>query len=323
MKILIIGAGQIGSRHLQGLARLSEKSEIIVVDPSEDSINIARERFFSVEDINSEHDINFFNEIPSIDDINVAIIATSSDIRKNVILDLLKQSSPEHMIIEKIAFKSHDDFKEIISALEKNDIRGWVNCPNRAFESYKSLKRQLVYDGPLFMEVYGGNWGLGSNSIHYLDLFSYLIESSEIEIASSFMDNKIYDSKRNGFIELGGTLIFKSNNDDLLFMRDMKNSTRPVNVVISTQNQHFVVSELLGEVEIMTSEDDWTISKKKFELTNQSSLTTDLVMDIIKRNKTELISLQDSYKLHGLLLDQFLETINIINNEEVRNCPIT
>ena len=137
------------------------------------------------------------------------------------------------------------------------------------------------------------------------------------------MDNKIYDSKRNGFIELGGTLIFKSNNDDLLFMRDMKNSTRPVNVVISTQNQHFVVSELLGEVEIMTSEDDWTISKKKFELTNQSSLTTDLVMDIIKRNKTELISLQDSYKLHGLLLDQFLETINIINNEEVRNCPIT
>ena len=41
---LIIGAGQLGSRHLQGLVKYLGQLEIYVLDPSIDSLIIAQER---------------------------------------------------------------------------------------------------------------------------------------------------------------------------------------------------------------------------------------------------------------------------------------
>lgn len=53
--ILLIGAGQLGSRHLQGIAKIDFKANICVVDPSEISIEIAKERY---KQINKNEKIN-------------------------------------------------------------------------------------------------------------------------------------------------------------------------------------------------------------------------------------------------------------------------
>jgi saccharopine dehydrogenase-like NADP-dependent oxidoreductase len=45
MNIVIIGAGHLGSRHLQALAHLEEQAFVQVIDPSEDSRTIAEKRF--------------------------------------------------------------------------------------------------------------------------------------------------------------------------------------------------------------------------------------------------------------------------------------
>ena len=47
-QIGVIGAGQLGGRHLQGLARLSLPCEIDVVDPSPVSLDSARKRFSEI-----------------------------------------------------------------------------------------------------------------------------------------------------------------------------------------------------------------------------------------------------------------------------------
>ena len=47
-KVLIVGAGQLGSRYLQGLASLDIPLSIAVVDPFEPSLAIARERYLEV-----------------------------------------------------------------------------------------------------------------------------------------------------------------------------------------------------------------------------------------------------------------------------------
>ena len=44
-QIAIIGAGQLGSRHLQGLAKLQLPCQVHVVDPSPKSLEVARQRF--------------------------------------------------------------------------------------------------------------------------------------------------------------------------------------------------------------------------------------------------------------------------------------
>ena len=42
-RIFIIGAGQLGSRHLQALKSSSNSLNIFIVDPSLESLNIAKE----------------------------------------------------------------------------------------------------------------------------------------------------------------------------------------------------------------------------------------------------------------------------------------
>ena len=46
--IAIIGGGQIGSRHLQGLAKLSKQFQIYVVDPDKQALSIAKQRYLEV-----------------------------------------------------------------------------------------------------------------------------------------------------------------------------------------------------------------------------------------------------------------------------------
>ena len=46
--IAIIGGGQLGSRHLQGLAMSSKHYRINVVDPNKKALAIAKQRYFEV-----------------------------------------------------------------------------------------------------------------------------------------------------------------------------------------------------------------------------------------------------------------------------------
>ena len=57
MKInVVIGAGQLGSRHLQGLLRLTIKQKIFVLEPSEVSLELSKTR---ANEIPNEHEIIF------------------------------------------------------------------------------------------------------------------------------------------------------------------------------------------------------------------------------------------------------------------------
>ena len=48
-KVLLVGAGQLGSRYLQGLAKVSIPLEIHVLDISESSLRIAEARWNEVD----------------------------------------------------------------------------------------------------------------------------------------------------------------------------------------------------------------------------------------------------------------------------------
>ena len=49
MDIAIIGGGNIGSRHLQAVARIDKPLNIFVVDPSVSSRDLAVERFHEID----------------------------------------------------------------------------------------------------------------------------------------------------------------------------------------------------------------------------------------------------------------------------------
>ncbi|OLS19108.1 MAG: Alanine dehydrogenase [Candidatus Heimdallarchaeota archaeon LC_2] len=78
----IIGAGQIGSRHLQAIAKLTETTNIYIVDTSTDSLNIAKQRFKEI--VNNEAEIStsyLTNQMDLPAELDIVIVSTNSNIR--------------------------------------------------------------------------------------------------------------------------------------------------------------------------------------------------------------------------------------------------
>ena len=75
--ILIAGAGQLGSRHLQGVKTSNLDLDIWVFDISEESLKVAEERYNQVESKTNKtvHYIKSLREVPFY--IDVVIVASS------------------------------------------------------------------------------------------------------------------------------------------------------------------------------------------------------------------------------------------------------
>ena len=78
--VALIGAGNIGSRHLQALKKVGFPLKIIVVEPDSNSLITAKERYNSVLDLRFQHEIRYYNKTEaSNEEIDLAIIATNSN----------------------------------------------------------------------------------------------------------------------------------------------------------------------------------------------------------------------------------------------------
>ncbi|MCV3262394.1 Gfo/Idh/MocA family oxidoreductase [Vibrio harveyi] len=68
--LLIIGAGQLGSRHLQALAQLDDKFSIYVLDPFEQSLEVAKQRYQEVAQETSP-EVTYVTDMEAIAGLNV------------------------------------------------------------------------------------------------------------------------------------------------------------------------------------------------------------------------------------------------------------
>ena len=129
------------------------------------------------------HNVSFFKSINSLKyDIDVAIISTNADIRRKVVENLLEKVDVKYLILEKVAFQSIQDFEIVIKLLDKKNTKGWVNCTRRIYPFFRNLRQKTIQEKKITMDVRGSNWGLASNAIHMVDLFSFLTEQKEVTI---------------------------------------------------------------------------------------------------------------------------------------------
>ena len=186
--IVLIGLGSIGKRHLESLIKLKHKYNIYLIDKNLEALKFCKKKF--CKDTNA-HNLFFSNKITNLPRfMDLAIIATTADKRREVTEKLIYQASVKYIIFEKIAFQSITDFKKIIYFLNKRGVKSWVNCPRRVFPIYKKLKKE-INGKPLVMSIEGNNWGMASSSVHFLDLLSYLIEENKFYLVNSNLHREI------------------------------------------------------------------------------------------------------------------------------------
>ncbi len=319
-RILIVGAGQLGSRHLQGALKSNNHLSITVVDPSLDSLNLSKRRAEEVKFGCYSSNIIFKQSLPKNENFHICIISTNSDVRAKVTQEVLFNCNVNQIIFEKVLFQNELDFKIISDLLKKKNISGWVNCGRRTYDYYQQIKRNLNTDLVISMSVKGKSWGMACNIIHYIDLFAYLVNDSNITITKTNLSNNIYASKRgNSFYEIYGMIECRIKNH-LLTVSCAEDNSTSLSVKIINQNVEYYFDEVNGSSK---SKVNGVITVKNQKIPYQSCLTDKIIDCLIKNNECELIPFEDSCKLHLTLLHEIKRHLSKVLNKKLDYCPIT
>jgi hypothetical protein len=322
--IAIIGAGQLGSRHLQGLSGVDRAIQISVLDPAPASLERAKVRFQEMPANEYIKSISFFESLIALkSDVDVAIVATHADVRRDVVEELLEHVSVRFLILEKVAFQSVEDFQDVIDLLEKKGIKAWVNCTARMYPFYKTLKQKLRSRGKLYMNVTGGNWGLASNSIHMLDLFAFLTGENKIFLDGSDIDSNVLESKREGFIELTENLRGRTKSGSKISLMDCKDSKTPSVIIISNADSVSIIMD--GSSKALQSKkgsnSEW--EEVSFQVPLQSQLTCIAIQQILDTGKSDLPTLEESFTIHKPMLETFNQHLEEYTGRHYERVPIT
>ena len=319
VNVCVIGCGGVGKRHLEALTKVKNDINIEVVEPNIEKINEAKELI-------PEFNNYFFDVNDLSDDIYICIVSTPSNVRKSIILNLIKNKKIKHLILEKVVFQNINDFKEVIELLNKNDIKCWVNCHLRAQPIYKKLKSVLkLKDDTIFTYNHSRDFHLASSAIHILDLFSFLCDDEIVEI-NSFLSDKINKSKHKGCVEFDGKLTVISKKGHKLYVypgdrdsAEFLNTYDDDKIIVSSDGKaHF--DERIGNIKMISNNN---FIEFDIPYVWQSSLTNTYVENLIDKQECDLPTLSEISKAHILMLDNFNTHLSGVYGKEVVNCPIT
>lgn len=315
--VLIIGAGQLGSRYLQGLVLSTQHLEIIVVDQNSESLDVAELRWVQAGGEQSPHSIRWFNVLPAyLKRVDVAIIATSSHGRANLIEMVSSKIDVRYWVLEKVLAQSSDEVMEIQSSLARCE-GAWVNTPRRMMHWHQSLHRVFSEKSIVAMLLSGGPWGLACNSIHYIDLLAWWTGQTLVSIDTSKLDNDWYESKRTGYFEITGDLIANFSGGASLKLKSRRSGrTEPIQVELD-DGTYWHIDESGGKARSSVGKE----VNGSIEL--QSQISGRMIDQIIATSTCQLPSIKTSSAMHVVFLDAMLGHWRRANNCRCRLVPIT
>lgn len=315
-RILLVGAGQLGSRYLQGLARVARPLDIFVSDISHESLARAEARWYEAAGTASRNSVRFelgLSHIPQ--EIDLAIVATSAETREQVVSALSGQCIVHYWVLEKVLAQSIQEIDRI-KTLIRDGSRAWVNTPRRMIAWHKEIKSKFKQSGPFSISVVGGNWGLACNSIHFLDMLAWLSDEQLLSISSEQLNGEWHKGKRPGFWEIYGTLTarFSKGSVATLTCHDMD---QPYLIQVCDGQDEWKIYESSGVAERA----DGLIVRGK--LSYQSEITAPLIESILKTGQCELPLLKVSAELHRPLINGLLDHWNKSMPNTINRVPIT
>jgi len=326
--ILIAGAGQLGSRYLQGLANCQNTLDIYVQDIYEQSLQVAKQRWEQVAyPVDSdtvlgknepavEHKVTFISSLEKIPKkIDITIVATNADVRPQVVKQLEANFEVCYWILEKFLAQSLTMLSEILD-LTQNSSGAWTNIPRRMMAWHKRIREKLPSESTLKITGSGSLWGLACNGIHYLDLVNWWTDEKLKTIDTSKLDSKWIKSKRKGFFEVTGKITAVYSGGTRLVLESRLEGS-PFTMKVEGQNSVWEIDEIKG----IAFETNGIILNGKNEM--QSTMTSKLVDDILAGKNTELPKLSDSVEMHRIFLRSLLENWNYVNNRNDDKLPIT
>lgn len=321
--ILLVGAGQLGRRHLQGLAHIDIPVSIEVVDPVPAALEAARESFGEIAAAPGIAGVTFSTSVGEGGaPVDLAVIATASDVRAQAISSLLAKRSVRNLLLEKFLFQRESEYQAMGALMQERGAAAFVNCPRRIYPYYRRLREELPGEGALTFRVSGSTWGLACNSVHFLDLFAFLTGDSRIEMGEVLLDPVVLESKRPGFVEFTGTLRGTNSRGDTFEISCTEEPGHPVQVSLETPGRRIEIVEAAGKATVFAA-GSGTGREEPFSVLYQSQLTGLVASEVVRTGTCGLTPYPESARLHLPILRTFLEHLGKVAGTARDACPIT
>ncbi|MBT7609972.1 MAG: Gfo/Idh/MocA family oxidoreductase [Bacteriovoracaceae bacterium] len=321
-KILITGAGQIGSRHLQALAKSSFDVELFVYDQSVQSLEMSRNRFNEMPTNKSVKKIHFLNELISLPaKVDLLILSTPASVRLQAFKEIVLQTEVINVLFEKVLFQSTSEIEEAGQILKVKNINAWVNCPKRLYEVNERILSFTGESSIIEYSVEGGNWGIGCNAIHFIDHMTCLTGDNEYQISTEDLDPKIWKSKRKGFVDFTGKLMINFSKGHTLKLIATSEEIPRYELKIKVNDKIFEMDEFTNELRVKDI-DEKLLERVKYQYPHQSDLTQHVANEILFKNECKLPDFKESSLLHVQLLDPLMSFYKRLGGE-LEKLPIT
>ena len=284
MKICVVGVGNIGMRYVQGITSTFPDAQLFLVDCAVRLRELAGLGL---------RNAKLLTEIDDLQEpVDLFVISTSCEPR----LDIYKRClahNPQYVILEKYLFKSRDEFSECLG-LERvpTFVNQWM-FGSGAFDS-------LFEAGATSVELVGSRWGLACNAVHWIDVFKRQMDITHLEVGNDTVISSVFPSKRAGYEEIFGELVFVDRDSDKTFK-------------LIDQGD----PGLVGMQTIRVDDTVYTFDFKQVKLGEDvvgdfpylSEVIGDVTADIFDKGRCHLPLLEESITQH-LLIEDILEKLD-------------
>ena len=319
--IAIIGAGQLGSRHLQGLAKVPMALDIFIVDPSADSTALALERFVAVDTGNGSTVKALAGVADLPKHLDAVIVATAAHVRLQVLTSLVGHASVGALLLEKVLFQDLGEYAKAAEVLGPLASSTWVNCAQRMWPFFTDLRARFHNDSDLQVMITGSQWGLGCNAVHNTDIAEFLWDGAKTHEA--ILDQAVIDSKRAGFKEFTGALTTTVAGGGMLRQVSYASGDAPfcISVFHPTLQQTWNVST--GQLSSASAADGWATSTTSLAAPYQSQLTADIAAAMLGGQGCALPTYAQAAATHIDTLRALLDGARRQGNDFGVICPVT
>jgi len=291
-ELAVIGAGQIGFRHLQAMGRLSFPARTWVVDAVKSAAESActRAALGTAEVARAAT----YGELPP--SLAVAIVATTADCRLAALEQLLGATKVHHVILEKVLFQTDADFHRAENLLAGFGTTAWVNCGRRLYPIYQHIRGELARRSePMLLNVTGSNLRLGTNLIHLVDLFAYLTGSVEMTVDAAGIVDPPRPGKRAGCIEFDGLVQMRTPRGDVACVQSLGAPGLSRHATVRCGDATWLLDEMSGALAV---QEVGVFHFESVAIPLQSEMSHRFVEQLVLQSTTRLTPFSDSVALH-------------------------
>jgi len=312
-KVIVIGIGRMGVRHLRGINGI-QGLDVFAVDSSEKAIADAKKNVFNFF-IEWHHDLTKLSALK----FDIAIISSTADARLEN-LEWCIEHGVKNILLEKPLAQSRGELDMMGSIIKKSSVNVYCNFYRRQLKYCLDIKQRIHLDGVaqrhLTMIVASGAMGLACNGLHYIDSAIHLTESQNPVLVSGWLDKTPIQSGRGiGFSDFGGCAVIQLNEYSKLILNVMADSSAPT-ILLYYENHELTIVDQDADITIQylrekNSEKPYYLYGQEYnrsliqggETVDLSKLTKEWVLATMSEGKSNMPLFHSSIKSHYLLFD--------------------